>query len=50
MPEPYDNVSKPFGASVKGKVDMGSKYVTEYKKGGVTPRDIDYDKLLEKTK
>ena len=50
MPEPYDNVAKSFGASVKGRVDMGSKYKTDYKKGGVTPRDLDYDKLMELTK
>ena len=50
MPEPYDNISKPFGADIKGKIDMGSKYKNDYKKGGVTPRDLDYDKMMEVTK
>lgn len=49
-PEGYDNVSKPFGADVKGKIDMGFKYKNDHKKGGVTPRDLDYDKMMEVTK
>ena len=29
-PEPSTNHIKPFGSDVKGKVDMGRKYVTKY--------------------
>lgn len=43
-PEPYD-IHKPFGSSVKGLVDMGSKYKEKYEKCGVTPRGLDYDKI-----
>ena len=46
-PEIYENVYKPFGASVHGKIDMGSKYKNDYRKEGVTPRDIDYDKMYK---
>ena len=47
---PYDNTSKPMGADIHMKVDMGSKYVTKYVKQGVTPRDIDYDKMMAVSK
>ena len=32
QPEPgtYDGHLKPFGAEVKGNIDMGKKYVTKY--------------------
>lgn len=49
-PELYENVAKPFGKSIRGKIDMGFKYKTDYKKQGVTPRDLDYDKLMQVTK
>jgi len=49
-PEATDAHAKPFGADVKGKVTMGSKFPADVKKAAPEPKNIDYDKILKATK
>lgn len=48
-PESKTDHIKPFGADVKGKIDMGSKYENKINKYP-TPRNMDYDAALAATK